>query len=71
MSGDRPWLGNLYRVALYSRALSADEIAYSFAAGLQRDTSNETSGSTAVNTAVNTNVVNTFDKMTPYTLSLK
>jgi hypothetical protein len=32
-SGDRPWLGSLHLVALYSRALSADEITTNFAAG--------------------------------------
>jgi mono/diheme cytochrome c family protein len=32
-SGDRPWLGELWLVAIYSRALEANEIAQNFAAG--------------------------------------
>jgi hypothetical protein len=33
VSGDRPWRGEVALVALYSRALSADEIARNFSAG--------------------------------------
>ena len=33
VSGDRPWRGEIALVALYARALSADEIAQNFAAG--------------------------------------
>ncbi len=33
MTGDRPWLGELHLVAIYSRALSADEVAGNFVAG--------------------------------------
>jgi hypothetical protein len=33
VSGDRPWRGEIALVALYARALSADEIARNFAAG--------------------------------------
>lgn len=33
VSGDRPWRGEIALVALYSKALSADEIARNFAAG--------------------------------------
>ncbi|MDH3584134.1 MAG: LamG domain-containing protein, partial [Phycisphaerae bacterium] len=32
-TGDRPWLGELYQVAVYSAALSAEEVARNFAAG--------------------------------------
>jgi hypothetical protein len=34
-TGDRVWLGELHLVAIYDRALSADEIAQNFAAGLK------------------------------------
>ena len=33
LSGDRPWLGTLHLVAVYSRALTPTEIAQNFAAG--------------------------------------
>lgn len=35
LDGDRGWLGNLYRVAIYARVLGASEIERSFAAGVQ------------------------------------
>ncbi len=34
LTGDRPWLGELSLVAIYGRALSADEVARNFAAGM-------------------------------------
>ncbi len=40
VTGDRPWLGELYLVAVYDRALSADEVRRNFAAG--RDRGDET-----------------------------
>ncbi len=36
-SGDRPWLGELYLVALFDRALSASEIKQNFGAGSEID----------------------------------
>ena len=33
LTGDRPWLGELFLVAIYDRALSADEVLRNFAAG--------------------------------------
>ncbi len=33
INADRPWLGDLYLVAIYSRALTEDEVAQNFAAG--------------------------------------
>jgi hypothetical protein len=39
VTGDRPWVGGLYLVAIYSRALSPNEVARNFAAG--RDGRNE------------------------------
>jgi len=35
LSGDRPWLGTLYLVAIYNRDLSAKEVANNFKAGAQ------------------------------------
>jgi hypothetical protein len=37
LSGDRPWLGTLHRVAIYNRVLGGSEIDQSFAAGAQPD----------------------------------
>lgn len=37
LSGDRPWLGTLHLVALYDRALSADEVQRNRAAGARAD----------------------------------
>ncbi len=34
LTGDRPWLGELHLVAIYGRALSAEEVARNFAAGV-------------------------------------
>ena len=34
VSGDRPWLGTLYLVAIFSRALSAEEVQQNFRAGV-------------------------------------
>ena len=34
MTGDRPWLGELHLVAIFSRALSAEEVSRNFAAGV-------------------------------------
>jgi mono/diheme cytochrome c family protein len=34
LTGDRPWQGDLHLVALYSRAISSDELAQNFAAGV-------------------------------------
>jgi len=34
-TGDRPWLGELYLVAIYSRGLSAGEVAQNFKAGVK------------------------------------
>lgn len=33
-TGDRPWLGELHLAAVYSRALTDDEVAHNFAAGV-------------------------------------
>ena len=33
MTGDRPWLGELHLVAIFSRALSAEDVSRNFAAG--------------------------------------
>lgn len=35
LTGDRPWLGELHLAAIYGRALSADEVARNFAAGVR------------------------------------
>ncbi len=37
VTGDRPWLGELHLVAVYSRSLSADEVADNFAAGFDAE----------------------------------
>ena len=34
LSGDRPWLGELHLVAVYSRGLTAEEVALNFKAGV-------------------------------------
>jgi hypothetical protein len=41
ITGDRPWLGELHLVAVYSRSLSPEEIADNFAAGFQADVGTE------------------------------
>ena len=33
LTGDRPWLGELYLVAIYSRALSKEEVQRNYGAG--------------------------------------
>ncbi len=46
--GDRAWRGRLYRVAIYDRALNADEVRKNFDAGLPRkDTSKQPASSTS------------------------
>jgi mono/diheme cytochrome c family protein len=35
LTGDRPWLGEFHLVAIYGRALSADEVLQNFAAGVK------------------------------------
>jgi hypothetical protein len=47
LSGDRPWLGTLQRVAIYSRALGGSEIEQSFAAGAQPDSTTKVADSGA------------------------
>ncbi len=36
VTGDRPWLGELYLVAIYSRALEPSEVAQNYSAGVPR-----------------------------------
>ena len=45
VTGDRPWLGTFFLVAIYSRDLSAQEVGQNFKAGSQ-----DSSGSLAQNT---------------------
>ncbi|MCH5374256.1 MAG: DUF1595 domain-containing protein, partial [Planctomycetes bacterium] len=60
-TGDRPWLGGLYLVAIYNRALTPKEVTQNFAAG--RDGRNETPKVTASSLRVShgLNVFYTFD----------
>ena len=41
VTGDRPWLGTLHLVAIYSRALSAEEVLQNYAAGESARTSTQ------------------------------
>lgn len=46
LTGDRPWLGELHLVAIYSRGLSSSEVATNYKAGPQAETGERLAGLT-------------------------